>query len=215
MKTIPSDVARARLDRSVRQLTSLGLPLPAAQLPLPLTLSGAVRSARETAGRAICLCMCASRAEGLAPELASDLIADLGAAFALRPLEAAFLDPHTDPAQRGPVFQWGFEACWTLLWALGKAGSLATPTATCDPQRIASLITGAGSIDALAGPLRGDAELLDALDLNTRLLAVCQQARFVNVPGGLIGQVIAQRQFALLWLLDPAAVPWEEIEVAV
>ncbi|WP_215409907.1 hypothetical protein [Janthinobacterium sp. JC611] len=42
-----------------------------------------------------------------------------------------------------------------------------------------------------------------------------RQARFVNVPGGLIGQVIAQRQFALLWLLDPAAVPWEEIEVVV
>ncbi|KAB8051896.1 DUF4272 domain-containing protein [Janthinobacterium sp. FT14W] len=215
MKTIPSDVARARLDRSLLHLAALGLPLPVAQLPLPPTLSGAVRSARDTAGRAICLCMCASRAEGLAPEVASDLIADLGASSALLPFEAAFLDPQTDPLPRGPVFQWGFEACWVLLWALGKAGSLETPAATCDPQRIAAMITGAGSIDALAGALRGDAELLDALDLNTRLLALCQQARFVNVPGGLIGQVVAQRQFALLWLLDPAAAPWDEIEVLV
>lgn len=216
MTTAHSSESLARKQRSATHLAQLNLPVDADLPPLPDTWSTLVRQPAAIAGRAICLCLCAARAEGLEQATVADLVVDLGAERYLRPFEAAFLRGPADDEPLARQFQWGYEACHALLWALGQVDVLPDPVASCDPQRIASIITRAGSVDGLTSSVRGAEAILDAADLTHRFLAVCRQAGppYQDLPGGLICAVIYQRQHAFQWLLDPQRLHWEDIEVS-
>lgn len=215
MTTAHSTESLARKRRSEARLAQLHLPIDADLAPLPDAWSSLVRAPAAIAGRAICLCLCAARAEGLEQATVADLLVDLGAERYLRPFEAAFLGGTVDDEPLARRFQWGYEACHALLWVLGQADVLPDPVASCDPQRIAGIITRAGAVDGLIGGVRGAEEILDAADLTHRFLAVCRQAGppYQDMPGGLICAVVYQRQHAFQWLLDPQQPHWEDIDV--
>ncbi|WP_211463530.1 DUF4272 domain-containing protein [Collimonas silvisoli] len=207
--------AAARKTRSEAHLAHAKLPIDPTLPPLSPELSALARTPEEIAARAICLCICAARAEGLEQQVAVSLTHDLGVAQHLRPRESDFLNAQADPGIEGRLFQWGYEACWVLLWVLGRIERLDDPVAMCDPQRVAAIITTAKSIERLIGTCRSDGDILDAADLTWRFLGICRQAvpSYQNAPGGVICQVVAQRQYAFQWLLDPARQPWEDIVV--
>jgi hypothetical protein len=215
MKIEPSDGVLPRKLRSEAHLAQLNIPVDTDLPPLPSAWSSPVRAPEAIAARAICLCLCAAKAEGLEAAVVADLVIDFGVGRYLRPPETAFLYGQSDSESLARRFQWGYEACGVLLWTLGRLDALQDPVARSNPQEIAGIITGAGSIDGLAGVAREAEEILDAADLTYRFLAVCRQAGppYQQVPGGVICAVVHQRQHAFQWLLDPERLHWEDVVV--
>jgi hypothetical protein len=185
--------------------------------PLP-GHSALVRPAKLIAGRAICLCLCASKAEGLDPAIARDLAADFEAVSCLTDSERRYLlDDEPITAEDARFFQWRFEACWLLLWVLGLIPQLTDPVTTCDPERIADIIKGHPSPSALssAGRLREIDAVLDAADFNHRAFQICVRSGppYQKIPGGFLAAVLYQREHAFRWLLTGPDTSWDEITI--
>ncbi|WP_266168320.1 DUF4272 domain-containing protein [Dyella subtropica] len=215
MTTVTPVDAAARKSRSEAHLVQMGIPIDPSSPPLELSAS--VRPPEAIPARAICLCLCAAKAEGLDPATVASLVTNFHVGRYLRPPEVEFLYGTADASDQVNRFQWGYEACWALLWVLGRLETLDDPVARCDPQQAARIITTSGSITGLIGTLRSNDEIFDVADLTHRFLDACRQAGppYENLPGELICPVVYQRQLAFQWLLDPAGTRWEEIIVPI
>ena len=216
-QTHAHDAAVPRKLRSEDRLKQLGAPADSSLPPLPEELT-LLRSADLIAGRAMCLCLCASKAEGLEPEIARELLVDFNIGDNLTAAERAYLESD-DPVEpeTARLFQWGYEACWVLLWVLGYVQELPDPIATCDPERIAAFMTRHPSVEALSSGavIRQGESILDAADFNRRVFQLCVRSGppYQQVPGGFLAAVAYQREHAFQWLLTHKEAGWDEIVI--
>jgi hypothetical protein len=214
----PADASQ-RKARSEAQLSPLRIR-PPINLP-PVTGAGEVllREPAEVARRMLALCAVALRAESVAsgrPIPAADIAERLPLAVAaLSPREQAFLYDIAPEPQQVANFGWRYEALALLQWALGLTETLPLPTAVCDAPKAAQASFEHHSASFIAeAQLRPAAELLDALDLHYRMHWAMRQARIEQrePPSGLLPGVIAERHYALNWLVRFEDKPWDEVD---
>ncbi|HYJ30912.1 MAG TPA: DUF4272 domain-containing protein [Allosphingosinicella sp.] len=217
-----ADSAASRTRRSAGRLSRLGIiydiydPSIGGLPGMPAL----ARPAELIAGRAICLCLCASKAEGLDPSIARDLAEDFEATAYLTDAERRYLlDDEPVTVDRARFLQWRFEACWLLLWVLGHIPHLADPVATCDAKLTADIIRASPNPESLSmdRPHRDIDTILDEADFNHRALQVCISSGppFEAIPGGLLAAVVYQREHAFRWLLAGPDCPWDDIVIDV
>lgn len=214
----PAD-AEARKDRSAARLEALGVRAMAGLPPVIAEGEVILRPMDEVAQRALALMIVAVRGEcwnsGEAfPDRILEQQLPLGFA-ALSPKEAAFLAA-AEPTQQETVnFTWRYEALLLLQWALGWLPDLPEPTAICDVPAAVARIREAGQAGFLArSALRSPAEILDALDLHYRLHWAVRQARLDKKPplDGIEPGVVAERHYALNWLVRFEEAEWDAVD---
>lgn len=118
------------------------------------------------------------------------------------------------PAQRN-LFAWHKEAEWTLLWTIGKVGSLGLPTRCCNTARLNDEIIpplGADIDDFVASAeLRSPGAVLAEDDRTYNLWCYAQLARRKRkpLPKDLNWSVLYERRYAFEWL--DGHQPWDEV----
>jgi hypothetical protein len=211
--------AEARKERSMALLAELGIQVPASLPPVIAEAEAVLRDTDEVALRALALMIVAVRGEcwnaGDAFP-AETLQRHLSWGFdALSPKETAFL-ADTAPTQQDKVnFTWRYEALFLLQWAVGWQVDLPEPSAICDVAATVGTIREAGqnSFVQEADLLPTD-EILDALDFHYRLHWAVRQARLdkKEVPAGIEPGVVAERHYALNWLIRFEEAEWDEVD---
>ncbi|TWT84475.1 hypothetical protein CA13_59540 [Planctomycetes bacterium CA13] len=179
-----------------------------------------LRDADEVAWRTLALFMAAVRAESLASENpipVEKLRAKSPMAFeALSPAEAAFLGTESPNPQTVFNFVWRYEALFTLQWALGLHNDMPFADAICDVPLVAQLQIAQPNRERISNAkLRPAGEILDALDLNYRLLWAAREAQQQKreAPASIDGGVLSERQHALNWLVQFQNADWDEIDI--
>ncbi len=211
--------ATARAARSAARLHELGI---AALDELPPVVSESevtFRSADELAWRMLSLFIVAVRAESLAsgkPIPVARLREKSPLAFqSLTPNEQAFLNNDSPDEQEITNAVWRYEAMYTLQWALGIQQELKFADEICDVPSVAQIMVERADADLVTeAALRDASEILDALDLNQRMLWAARDAalREQEPPAGIDGSVLSERQHTLNWLVQHARAPWDDVD---
>jgi len=218
-----SDLARRR--RTLAQTASRAIP-SLLQLPMVTEAEAWVRSPEQIARRLLAMfgvCVRAEVLNGGAPAGAAqkyldaiDRMLDGGLRDELTPDETAFLaDPEPSPVDLA-TFDWRYECCHVLLWALGAVDELGYPDDLCDVGAMAGVIwhtVDVGSLLAAARP-RAAAEVLDAADLILAYDWACVDARVKGrpAPGGLNGEVVVEWHRAVNWLVGAYdSADWDDV----
>lgn len=210
---VPRDALERRL-RSQRRLEAEGVPIN----PLLPAIEGESearrRSVEEVAERAIALLVVAGRATGLSRAAADTIIADLGIAGALSPIERKFIADEAPSEQQAMQLSWRYEAAVPLLWALGFIDRLEKPEEPRDTGPLVRLIAGKSRAELLAAArLRPLPQILDEADLIFRYHWAAREAELNEqpVPARLDIDVIMERHTALNWLIGYMDQPWDEV----
>ncbi len=214
----PAD-ARARKLRSIEQLTSRGIETPDMLPPVLGEDEVVLRAADEVAWRALALFIVAVRAESLATKRTipvDQLRQKSPMAFeSLSPAEHAFMnDPN--PAEELVVsMSWRYECLYVLQWALCFHEELSFADNICDVPLVAETMVGRDDRQIInMARLRPVTQLLDALDMNQRMLWMARQAHIdgTDLSSKLEGGVVAERQHALNWLVRFENTDWDEVD---
>lgn len=214
----PGDAVDRKL-RSDEEIATAGIPVAPGLPPVVGVNEVVLRSPTDVVHRACALLACAIRAEGLnsGDALSVDhLRKNLPQAFvALSPSEQAFLSADAPEHQAIVNHAWRYEAVWVLEWALGLVDTLPFPTTICDVPRTARTLVEAdrGSL-AKTATLRSTEELLDAVDQHFRLHWAVREARRTGnaTPADLDAGVIAERHYALNWLVRFQDADWDDVD---
>ncbi|QEI06487.1 DUF4272 domain-containing protein [Pigmentiphaga aceris] len=214
----PQD-AWERKARTEAQLASRGWRLPAHLPPLPGEAEVRLRRADEVLGRVSALCAVAFRAK----TVHSDDPIPVGELFerlphgsdCLTPNEAAFMANPMPDQSTAAELSWRFECVPVLEWALGLREDLPFPDGSTEPQ-LALLELSSDQMAELPPKvrLRPTAEILDALDLHYRAHWLVRQARVDDrpPPEGLVPGIVAERHYALNWLVHFEDAEWDEVD---
>jgi Domain of unknown function (DUF4272) len=178
-----------------------------------------LRSADDVAWRIQSLFIVAVRAESVAtgsPIPASKLRAKSPHAFeAMTPLETAFVQNSRPDQTEVMQFAWRYEALYALQWALSLHDELKFADEICDVPLVAETMLRKTSREMIVeAQLRSPDEILDALDLNGRMLWAARQATIDGhePPASIDGGVLSERQHAFNWLVRFGEAPWDEVD---
>lgn len=212
--------ARSRKAQSEIQLRNRQIDTPETLPPVVAESEVQLRPADEVAWRALALFIVAVRAESLATEEpipVETLRAKQPLAFqALTPWEQAFMENESPSSEDVSAAGWRYESLAALQWAMGLAAALPFPDTICDVPAAAKLMMSVQPRELVsAATLRPTDQILDALDLNFRLLWAARQASVDNVdpPAGLEGGVVAERQHTLNWLTCFENAEWDDVDI--
>ncbi len=212
--------ARQRKAQSEIELRNRLIDTPEALPPVISEFEVTLRSADEVVWRMLALFVVAVRAESLSsgkPIPITALREKSPLAFqALSPWETAFLENASPPESDVSAAGWRYEALATLQWSLGMHATLPFPDAICDVPEVARQMIAMPARQMIeSATLRPTGEILDALDLNFRLLWAARDAatRQTEPPAGLEGGVIAERQHAFNWLTFFENAEWDEVDI--
>jgi len=209
-----TDLSLARKNRSIEILKSRKIPviehLPVIEDKNQVKL----RSEEEVLYRAICLAIAATHGSSPDITIAKDFIEKYQLEEHLTPTESFFLK-QAQPDQNLKVnISWHYEACYTLLWALGFVNTLGEPTDVCDVQALIDIIQ-FKSLDELMteAKLRDIPEILDQADLIYRYSWASMNARYQGQqpPQGLHPSVVYERHYAFNWLRHYGDADWDNI----
>lgn len=215
--------ARERKVRSEVQLRNRLIDVPDALPPVPAEIETELRSADEVAWRVLALFLVAVRAEST---LAGKPIS-LDAMKQRSPLafqaitadESAFLKLPPNPDHAASVV-WRYEAIQTLLWAMGigtdATQELKFPDEICDVPAVAEVMLKLQSPEFVStAKLREKPEILDAADLNYRMLWAARQAAENRQPppASIDGCIVSERQHALNWLIRFQNADWDNVDI--
>ena len=201
------------------RLAELGVAVPASLPPVIDATEVLLRSADEVAARAIALFACAVRAESLTS--GADIpVAELEkrlprAVASLSPKERAFFSASAPNQQDVVNHLWRYEALAALAWSLGWLSELPLPTHICDVAALAKTMLERGTQDFVdTARLRPTPEILDALDMHFRLHWATTDARIKKgpPPAGLEPGVVAERHYALNWLVRFEDADWDDVD---
>lgn len=215
----PKD-ARQRKEQTELLLRNRLIDVPTTLPPVVGESEVLLRSADDVAWRILALFIVAVRAESIAngDPIAIDALKEKSplAFQALTPWEQAFLENDAPSEEDVSAAGWRYECLAVLQWALGLQPSLPFPDAICDVPNTAQLMMAHPDRELIqSAELRPIPELLDALDLNYRLLWVARDAaiRTADAPAGIEGGVITERQHALNWLTCFEYAEWDDVDI--
>lgn len=212
--------ARQRKAQSEIELRNRLIDTPETLPPVVSEFEVTLRSADDVVWRALALFIVAVRAESLStgkPIPIETLREKSPLSFqALTPWEQAFLENDSPDGDMVSAAGWRYEALATLQWALGMQATLPFPDQICDVPEVARQMIAMPARERIeTAQLRPTSELLDALDLNHRLLWAARDAamRQAEPPAGIDGGVITERQHALNWLTRFENADWDEVDI--
>ncbi|OYP29398.1 DUF4272 domain-containing protein [Rhodopirellula sp. MGV] len=215
----PQD-ARQRKAQNEQELRNRQIDTPDALPPVVGLNEVHLRAADDVAWRALALFVVAVRAESLAsgnPISEEALRQKQPLAFqALTPWEQQFISDDSPAEEDISAAGWRYESLATLQWVLGMTPSLPFPDVICDVPAAATLMMSVSAREFVAGAkLRPVDQILDAMDLNYRLLWAARQAtvQSVDPPSGIEGGVIAERQHSLNWLTCFENAEWDNVDI--
>lgn len=178
-----------------------------------------MRSADEVGWRMLALFIVAVRAESIASgnPIAANLLREKSpmAFEALSPAELNFLSDDSPDPQVVVDFAWRYESLYTLQWTLGLHAEFKPPTDICDVPAVAETMVDRADRELVTETrLRGVDEILDALDLNYQMLWAARDAKTAgrDLPAGLDGGVLVERQHALNWLIQLGNADWDHVD---
>jgi len=213
----PAD-SRRRKDANQRRLRDSGFPVLESLPPVVGEDEIEPQPAAEVARRAMALAVVAIRGESLASDSGlsvAEIRNRLPLGFdALSPNERLFIEAASPTQQQVLDATWRYEALSALQWALALVDALPFPSTICDVPRTARIMLDADPARfAESTRLRPAADLLDALDLHYRLHWVIREAqqRSRDLPGAVEAGVVAERHYALNWLLLADA-GWDDVD---
>ena len=206
--------ALARKQRSMTILRAENVPVNDGLPIIETEAEAKIRTTEQSAVRAMCLCIIASKAEGLDEKRTEELIAEFRVADSLTPKEKKFIfDPKPTDHQR-TQFVWRYECYWVLLWALGFVEELDRPEKICDVKRSVRILRDHGREEFLKkAKLRSRKEILDAADLVYRYHWAVRDAQLNRrkAPAGLDPGVVMERHYVLNWLVGYADLDWDDV----
>ncbi|TWU35265.1 hypothetical protein Q31b_53610 [Novipirellula aureliae] len=217
--------ARERKLVSEQTLRNRLIDTPESLPPVISELEVEFRDADEVAWRCLALFMVAVRAESLSagkPIPIGKLREKSPMAFeALTPNEIEFLNTDHPDQQSVVNFLWRYEALFTLQWALGMHAHMPFPDEICDVPKVAELqIAQPNRLQVAEAELRqgsshASRELLDAVDMNYRMLWAARNAKVHDQtpPSGIDGGVISERQHALNWIIQFENADWDDVDI--
>ncbi len=214
----PSE-AWGRLKRTHQQLNNLEIPFSEDLPPVVGESEAMLRDADDVAWRALALFVVAVRAESVAsknPIPSNKLREKSPMAFqALTAEEQAFLKDDSPDPQATINFAWRYEALYVLQWALGMHDELKFADDICDVPAVAQAMVDRDDKETVTdAKLRPVEEILDALDMNTRLFWHARQSVMEKSEPArrLDGGVLSERQTALNWLTLFEGAPWDQVD---
>lgn len=210
---IPDNIIRR--DKNVEFLKTMDVPIHP-NLPLVKSERDAkIRTAKETAKRAIVLYCIAGLGHGADRDVVTDWLKeeDLWQSVTPAERETYFMADLSDRSKIQAT--WKIEAVWTLLWALGKIERIEFPTTICDTELIQSLMPRLdGTTDRFIeeADLRDTHTILDATDLIYRIHWAVRDAQLngLQVPAQLDPDVVQERHYTLNWLIFYAE-HWDDV----
>jgi hypothetical protein len=212
--------ARQRKAQSEINLRNRLIDVPDTLPPVVSESEVTLRSADDVAWRALALFIVAVRAESLAsgkPIPIEALRQKSPLAFqALTAWEQEFLASDSPPEADVSAAGWRYEALSALQWAIGMHSELPFPDKICDVPEAARLMIAVPAREMIeSAKLRPTSEILDALDLNYRLLWAARDSasRQSEPPGGIEGGVITERQHAINWLTYFENADWDDVDI--
>ena len=212
--------ARARKAQSELELRNRQIDSPEVLPPVAGEHEVHLRASDEVAWRALALFIVAVRAESIASENAipiDALRAKQPLAFqALSPWEESFMANETPSEDDISAAGWRYESLATLQWALGMTAQLPFPDEICDVPEAAKLMISIPARDMISeAKLRPTGQILNALDMNFRLLWAARQATGSGQepPQGIQGGVVAERQHSLHWLTCFENAEWDDVDI--
>ncbi|TWU60537.1 hypothetical protein Poly51_08130 [Rubripirellula tenax] len=218
--TVPFPIDAIDRAADTRQaMSAMGLDVPHELPPVVGVGEVTMRSDDDIGWRMLALFITAVRAESLAASKgipAAQLKAKSPMAFeALTPLERGFIEADNPDQQSIVNFAWRYEALYTLQWAVGMHSELKFADEICDVPLVAETMVNQADREIVTSVrLRPVKQILDALDMNLRLLwaarAAAMEQRECKVK--LDGGVLSERQHALNWLVRFGGVPWDEVD---
>jgi uncharacterized protein DUF4272 len=199
----PEALQRRQSSESI--LRAEGVPLTEKPLPtLPTETEAKRRSKKEVAFRAMALLAVAVKAEGLEDSILQGFIMHYGVGKHFSPKEMEFIRNPAPSDRDRSLFDWRYEAAWTLLWALGFVDKLDRPSKICDAGLAMGMLSNCGNPAQFIkdGELRPLAEILDQADLIYRYHWAVRNARRSGtpVPEGLDPDIVEERHHTLNWL---------------
>jgi len=111
---------------------------------------------------------------------------------------------------------WRYEAIQVLRWALGQQATLPFPDEVCDVPGMTEWLFQSQSAEFISqAKLRTTPEVLDAVDLNHRMLWAARDAATHQrpAPAGLDGFILSERQQALNWLIQFEEADWDQVDI--
>ena len=208
--------ASARKARTEQQLSALGIVVPPSLPPVASEVEVELRGLRDVAGRCMALLASARRADSInagQPIAVAELQAAIPLGFAsLSPNERAFMDNQTPGEGDTMPLVWRYEAIVPLAWSIGALSSLPFPERQCDVGALTQTMFGV--MTSFTPQPRTAADVLDALDLHYRLHWATTDAR-VNgrrSPDGVDAGVVAERHYALNWLVRFQDAEWDDVD---
>jgi hypothetical protein len=208
------DSALARKARSEKLLHEQGVPLNAKLPAIEDEQTAQPRSKEEVAYRALCLATVAVKGEGLDQARLLDICQHYQVQEHLTPNEKRFIDNESPSDQDRTNFLWRYEACWTLLWALGFIQELGHPDHICDVPAAVTVLRERTSDQLVRDArLRPMSEILDQADLIYRYHWATVDARVKgqSPPAGLNPGVVYERHYALNWLIGYMGQDWDDV----
>ncbi|WP_338753665.1 DUF4272 domain-containing protein [Bacillus sp. FJAT-52991] len=206
------DKASKRKKRSEKLLQNHDVPV---NKFLPVIESDfRMREVEEVAKRAMCVCVCAVKGEGLEQETVLQLIEKYDLGNNLTREEKEFIYDEAPSQHERTQFSWKYECYWVLLWALGYVEELTYPDSICDvPYAVRQMANRTAESFINESVLRTKTELLDEADLIFRTHWAVRQAQLdqVETPGNLDGGVVMERHYALNWLVRFMDQEWDEV----
>jgi hypothetical protein len=180
---------------------------------LPADHESLRRTTGDVAVRAMCLCICAVKGEGMKHGDVERTVLRYGVADALSPAEHFFLHNRAASPIHRVEFSWRYESYWVLLWALRFVESLPWPDTICDVRRACLALRDRTRDEFLAdAELRPQPEILDAADANALVQWVCTESRRrkLQPPADVDPHVVRERHAAFTWLIGPSERAWDE-----
>lgn len=212
--------ARQRKEQNELLLRNRLIDLPDTLPPVVGETEVVLRSADDVAWRMLALFVVAVRAESLAngsPIPIESLREKSPLSFqAITPWEERFLESDSPPQEDVSAAGWRYESLTTLQWVLGMQSELPFADDLCDvPEAARRMIAHPAREMVQAARLRPAAEVLDALDLNYRLLWTARAAAVnsSDPPAGIVGGVVTERQHALNWLTCFEYADWDDVDI--
>jgi hypothetical protein len=212
--------ARQRKAQSEVLLRNRLIDTPEILPPVVSEFEVTLRSADDVAWRMLALFIVAVRAESLANEQpipVATLQEKSPLAFkALTRWEANFLKNESPDEDDVIAAGWRYEALAALQWAVGMHAELKFPDEICDVPEVAKQMIAQPDRQLIeVARLRPTAELLDALDLNYRLLWAARDAttQGQEPPAGIVGGAVTERQHALNWLTCFEHADWDDVDI--
>jgi len=206
--------AEARKARSEAVLRAEGVPILPSLPAIETAGESRRRQAEEVGNRAVGLVLVMLKALMAPPEKVDSIARIYGAERFLTPAERAFVAKAEPTGEELAQFSWRAESACVLLWSIGYLPDPGRPTSECNARKILSALTSRTPESFYRDArLRPQAQLLDAADLIYRYHWATEDATLHGrpVPAGLNADVVAERHYALNWLIGYEDQEWDDI----